>query len=227
MKAKLVKVCMLGMAVSMLAGMGVSVNASEETDEYLAQIQGDYVELFPELSKEENRATWEKYAAEYVDEDMVSDSVDMLLSMCMADIYGQEATDAYAEDPDSMRFDCYFLGDVKEFNVDGNTISGVDEDAGMFQYFAFSPDTPETTYHLEFRYADNTDDLQSWFEGNYAYWNAAAISKDYDEEMMDNCIELFCSENLGGGDEEEATEGESEEATEAEETEAASETETE
>ena len=43
--------------------------------------------------------------------------------------------------------------------------------------------------------------------------------------MMDNCIELFCSENLGGGDE--ATEGESEEATEAEETEAASETETE
>ena len=218
MKAKLVKVCMLGMAVSMFAGMGVSVNAADETDEYLAQIQGDFVELFPELSKEENRATWEKYAAEYVDKDMVSDSVDMLLSMCMADIYGQEATDAYAEDPDSMRFDCYFLGDVKEFNVDGNTISGVDEngdevfshtykpmdidnengflfyetedeDAGMFQYFAFSPDTPETTYHLEFRYADNTDDLQSWFEGNYAYWNAAAISKDYDEEMMDNCIE--------------------------------------
>ena len=254
MKAKLVKACMLGMTVSMFAGMGVSVNASEETDEYLAQIQGDYVELFPELSKEENRATWEKYAAEYVDEDMVSDSVDMLLSMCMADIYGQEATDAYAEDPDSMRFDCYFLGDVKEFNVDGNTISGVDKDGNevfshtykamdvdnengflfyesedddsvMFQYFAFSPDTPETTYHLEFRYADNTDDLQSWFEGNYAYWNAAAISKDYDEEMMDNCIELFCSENLGGGDEEEATEGESEEATEAEETEAASETE--
>ena len=139
MKAKLVKVCMLGMAVSMFAGMGVSVNASEETDEYLAQIQGDYVELFPELSKEENRATWEKYAAEYVDEDMVSDSVDMLLSMCMADIYGQEATDAYAEDPDSMRFDCYFLGDVKEFNVDGNTISGVDEDGNEVFSHTYKP----------------------------------------------------------------------------------------
>ena len=50
MKAKLVKVCMLGMAVSMFAGMGVSVNASEETDEYLAEIQGDFVELFPELA---------------------------------------------------------------------------------------------------------------------------------------------------------------------------------
>lgn len=254
MKAKLVKVCMLGMAVSMLAGMGVSVNANDKTDEYLAQIQGDYVELFPELAKEENRATWEKYAAEYVDEDMVSDSVDMLLSMCMADSYGQEAIDAYADDPDSMRFDCYFLGDVAEFHVDGDMISGTDkdgnevfshtyqamdmdnengflfyetedEDAGMFQYFAFSPDTPETTYHLEFRYADNTDDLQSWFEGNYAYWNAAAISKDYDDKMMDNCIELFVSENLGGEEESEETSTEAESGEET--TEVASEAETE
>ena len=38
---------------------------------------------------------------------------------------------------------------------------------------------------------------KSWFEGNCVYWNAAAISKYYDDKMMDNCIELFCSENLG------------------------------
>ena len=48
-----------------------------------------------------------------------------------------------------------------------------------FTYFAFSPDTMETTYHLEFRYAEDLNDLQSWFEGNYAYWNAAAIAEDY------------------------------------------------
>ena len=94
--------------------------------EYLSQIQGSYVELFPELSKDENRATWEKYAAEYVDADAVADSVDHLLWMCTGDKYGQEAIDAFTEDPDSMQFDCYFLGDVAEFTVDGNTISGVD-----------------------------------------------------------------------------------------------------
>lgn len=237
----------LGLSMALAAGMSFAGSAQEaETDEYLSQIQGSYVELFPEFSKEENRATWEKYAAEYVDADAVSDSIDYLLWMCMGDKYGQEAIDAFTADPDSMQFDCYFLGDVAEFTVDGNTISGVDADgnevfshvykamdtdsedflfyesedadSGMFTYFAFSPDTPESTYHLEFRYADNTDNLQSWFEGNYAYWNAAAISKDYDETMMDNCIGLFCSENLGGEEESETeavSEAESEAATEA------------
>ena len=201
--------------------MGFAGNAEEaQQDEYLSQIQGSYVELFPELSRDENRATWEKYAAEYVDADAVADSVDYLLWMCTGDKYGQEAIDAFTEDPDSMQFDGYFLGDVAEFTVDGNTISGIDAggnevfshaykamdmknedflfyesedaDSGMFTYFAFSPDTPESTYHLEFRYADNTDDLQSWFEGNY------------DETMMDNCLKLFCSENLGGEGESES-----------------------
>ena len=54
----------------------------------------------------------------------------------------------------------------------------------------------ETTYHLEFRYAEDLSDLQSWFEGNYAYWNAAAIAVDYDRETMKNVIELFVTENL-------------------------------
>ena len=71
-----------------------------------------------------------------------------------------------------------------------------DADSGDFTYFAFSPDTMETTYHLEFRYAEDLSDLQSWFEGNYAYWNAAAIAVDYDQETMKNVIELFATENL-------------------------------
>lgn len=49
---------------------------------------------------------------------------------------------------------------------------------------------------MEFRYAEDLSDLQSWFEGNYAYWNAAAIAVDYDQETMKNVIELFATENL-------------------------------
>lgn len=60
-----------------------------------------------------------------------------------------------------------------------------DADSGEFTYFAFAPDTMETTYHLEFRYAEDLDDLQSWYEGNYAYWNAAAIAEDYDQATME------------------------------------------
>lgn len=73
-----------------------------------------------------------------------------------------------------------------------------DADSGEFTYFAFSPDTMESTYHLEFRYAEDIADLQSWFEGNYAYWNAAGIAEDCDAQTVKNCIELFATENLSG-----------------------------
>ncbi len=56
----------------------------------------------------------------------------------------------------------------------------------------------ETTYHLEFRYAEDVNDLQSWFEGNYAYWNAAAIAENCDAETVVKTINLFATENLYG-----------------------------
>ncbi len=33
-------------------------------------------------------------------------------------------------------------------------------------------------------------------EGDYAYWLASGISTEYDEKMVDDCIQLFCEENL-------------------------------
>ena len=153
----------------------------------------------------------------------------MLLGMCMAEPYGPVAAEKYASDPNSMAFNCYFLGGIDKFVMDGHTITGLDaqgqevfshtyklldeenengfifyqsedEDSGEFTYFAFSPDTMETTYHLEFRYAEDLSDLQSWFEGNYAYWNAAAIAENYDQATMENVIELFVTENLSNAE---------------------------
>ena len=200
---------------------------AQAEDDYLTTINGTYVELFPELAKEEYRSIWIDATTPLVGSDNAEAATDMLLAMCMAEPYGTEATEKYAADPDSMAFNCYFLGGVAKFVVDGHTITGLDEegnevfshtyqpmdienengfifyqsgdaDSGEFTYFAFSPDTMETTYHLEFRYAEDVDDLQSWFEGDYAYWNAAAIAEDYDLETMQNVIELFATENLGG-----------------------------
>lgn len=193
--------------------------------DYLSSISGRYIELFPELAKEEYRSIWHDAAAPLVGEDNADAATDMLLGMCMAEPYGAEAIEKYAADPDGTAFNCYFLGGVQEFVMDGDTITGLDEagnevfshiydlmnvenengfifyqsedaDSGEFTYFAFSPDTMETTYHLEFRYAEQLDDLQSWYEGNYAYWNAAAIAKDYDDATLHNVIALFAEENL-------------------------------
>lgn len=143
--------------------------AAQETGDYLTTISGTYEELFPQLAKAEYRDLWIDATTPLVGAENAETATDTLLAMCMAEPYGPEASEKYAADPESMAF---------------NT------------YFAFSPDTMETTYHLEFRYAEDLSDLQSWFEGNYAYWNAAAIAVDYDRETMKNVIELFVTENL-------------------------------
>ncbi len=198
-----------------------------ETD-FLSQIPGAYVELFPELSKEAYHDTWLSVVIPLVGEENAEDAISMLLNMCMGSLYGEAAIAKYTDDPDSMQFNCYFLGGVAKMTIEGNTISGVDAngneifrheyapievennengflfyqsqdaESGQFTYFAFSPDTMADTYHLEFRYAEDTADLMSWFEGAYAYWNVGAIAEDYTEEEITAAITLFVTENLSG-----------------------------
>ena len=201
--------------------------AESANTDYLHSISGTYVELFPVLSMDAYRSAWLEATAPLVGEENAQAATDLLLSMCTAESYGAEAVELYTADPDSMAFNCYFLGGVDKFIMDGDVITGVDEngqtvfthsyqsldlenengfifyqsadaESGEFTYFAFSPDSMETTYHLEFRYAADLNDLQSWFEGNYAYWNAAAIAENCDAETVINAIHLFATENLSG-----------------------------
>ena len=88
--------------------------------------------------------------------------------------------------------------------MEGYLYDTADEDAGEFKYFYMMPDTPATTFHLEFRYGSNVDDLAKYNEGPYAYWLAAALQMDADEEMIKNVITLFCEENLAEAQAEDA-----------------------
>ena len=80
--------------------------------------------------------------------------------------------------------------------MEGYLYETTDEDAGEFKYFYMMPDTPATTFHLEFRYGSNVDDLSKYNEGPYAYWLAAGFPVDADADTVKNVIELFCMENL-------------------------------
>ena len=73
-----------------------------------------------------------------------------------------------------------------------------DADSGEFTYFFLAPDTSAETYHIEFRYGSDAEALSQYDAGEYAYWVASGISTDCDQTMIDNCIELFCTENLAG-----------------------------
>ena len=96
-------------------------------DDYLTTISGTYVELFPELSKAEYRTIWIDATTPLVGAENAETATDMLLGMCMAEPYGPEAAEQYAADPDSMAFNCYFLGGIDKFVMDGHTITGLDE----------------------------------------------------------------------------------------------------
>ena len=80
--------------------------------------------------------------------------------------------------------------------MDGLLYETADADEGEFRYFFMMPDTPATTYHLEFRYGSNVEDLAKYNEGPYAYWLAAGFPADADEELIQKVITLFCEENL-------------------------------
>ena len=71
-----------------------------------------------------------------------------------------------------------------------------DADAGEFEYFFLLPDTPATTYHIEFRYGSDPAAMMLYNDGPYAYWLAAGILADRDEQMVVDVINLFCEENL-------------------------------
>lgn len=79
-----------------------------------------------------------------------------------------------------------------------------DKDAGEFTYFFLLPDTPETTYHTEFRYGSDPEALMLYNDGPYAYWLAAGILANRDEQMVKDVIQLFCEENLAEMSTEEA-----------------------
>ena len=80
--------------------------------------------------------------------------------------------------------------------MNGTLYETADADAGEFKYFFMMPDTPATTYHLEFRYGSDVDALTEYATGPYAYWLAAGFPVDADEAMTENVIGLFCDENL-------------------------------
>lgn len=103
-----------------------AANQQTVTDDYLTTISGTYVELFPELSKADYRSIWHDATAPLVGEDNADAATDKLLGMCTAKIYGADAAEKYAADPDSMAFDCYFLGGVSKFVMDGHKITGLD-----------------------------------------------------------------------------------------------------
>ena len=191
----------------------------------LVDLTGSYQELWPVILDSQYTQLWLDNCAALVGEENAQAAYDKLSSMVTGTVYGEEAVAAYAngggaydcaftEGLATLEFDGA-ASIIKGYDADGNElfshsyhyvgmedIRGLyvyesdDADSGEFTYFCMAPDTSATTYHIEFRYGSDLDALGKYDAGNYAYWLASGISTEYDQTMVEKCIELFCTENL-------------------------------
>ena len=87
-----------------------------------------------------------------------------------------------------------YMGEEIPLGIPCDVYKSTDE-AEEFNYFFLCPDTMDTTWHTEFRYGKDLKELQGYLVGPYAYWLAAGIDAEADEQTIINVIQLFCLEN--------------------------------
>ena len=193
----------------------------------LNDLTGSYQELWPVILADEYKQTWLDDCTALVGEENAEAAFEKLSSMVTSDVYGEDAVEAYANGGGAYFCGFTNSLATLTFDGETSTISGTDKDgnvlfshtyryigmepvhglyefesddadSGEFTYFFLAPDTSAETYHIEFRYGSDAEALSQYDAGEYAYWLASCISTDCDQTMIDNCIELFCNENLAG-----------------------------
>lgn len=196
-----------------------------DADQLLKDLTGSYQELWPVILADDYTQTWLDDCKELVGEDNAEAAYEKLKSMVTGEVYGEEAVKAYENGGGAYFCGFTQDMATVEFDGDTKTIKGYDKDekelfshtyhyvgmeetrglyefesddadSGEFTYFYLAPNTNDTTYHIEFRYGSDADALAKYDAGDYAYWLASGISTEYDENMVDDCIQLFCEENL-------------------------------
>ena len=196
-----------------------------DADQLLKDLTGSYQELWPVILADDYTQTWIDDCKEIVGEDNAEAAYEKLKSMVTGEVYGEEAVEAYKDGSGAYFCGFTQDMATVEFDGDTKTIKGYDKDekelfshtyhyvgmeetrglyefesddadSGEFTYFYLAPDTNDTTYHIEFRYGSDADAQKMADAVDYAYWLASGISTEYDEKMVDDCIQLFCEENL-------------------------------
>ena len=196
-------------------------------EQLMAALTGTYQELWPVILADEYEQTWLDDCKALVGEENAQAAYEKLASMVTGTLYGEDAVKAYAdgnrvydceftEGVNTLEFDGA-ASQIKGYDADGNELfahtyhyvgmeevrslyefESDDADSGEFTYFCIAPDTSATTYHIELRYGSDLEALGQYDAGPYAYWLGSGISTDCDQTMIENCIELFCNENLAG-----------------------------
>ena len=193
---------------------------------FFKSLNGSYIELFSKTTclSPKYDDLWKSETLKYIDSTKADSVIAAIQGMCQGKRTGTEAI-AYNKQNNSALFCCSFLQGVRRFEIRNNRITGYDSDKNVvfshkykfkekdgngnyifesvdgnfdeFRYFWFMPDSPKSTYHIEFRYGSDKSQLSQMTEGKYAFWMAAGV-RDGQEEEWRNGIVLFIAERLKG-----------------------------
>ena len=217
-------------AAPVFGGQNVIVAQAEEgTDQteaaaLLEGLKGTYQQLFTGGIFEEKYAHyWHDFCAAVVGEEQADACVTMMKAAVGSDKYGADAVEGafccdFINGVKNVTFDGNtFTVALEDGSTQSHTYEFVRKDSigGMmpgfifkstddnedeFKYFFLCGDTPGTTYHAEFRYGSDLDDLLKYNEGKYANWLVGAIEAsafaDEKEVTIQHVTALFCVENL-------------------------------
>jgi len=214
------------MIVTLLTACGKIIVPSVETDAFLKELNATYEALFLVLNNEDYDDYWLEKVASMVGEENAEAYIEGLKSACTGTIYGAEAVAAFFDlesaqfncyfinsvdeitvnnnnisgtlDGETVFSHTYSYQEDNAMNgiMDVRVYKADDENAGEFTYFLFCPDTPGTTYHIEFRYGSDLDALLELMDGDYAFWLAAGIPINSEPDDVKACIDLFVEENI-------------------------------
>lgn len=195
----------------------------DDAADLLDQLHGTYRQLFEGATFDgKYDHYWHDYCAAIVGESQADQMVELMKSS----IGGKEGEQGpsqffcgFTSDVDRIAFDGSNISGYKgkdqvfshtyrycregSLTMDGTPVmpgfaafESQDGNEDEFKYFFMAPDTPDSTYHIEFRYGSDLDALEQYNDGDYAYWLAAGILDNADETMYENVISLFCLENM-------------------------------
>ena len=197
----------------------------------LAEMEGTYQQLFQGATfNNQYDSYWHDAAAAVVGESMADYAVEMMKTSIGSDTYGSNAAEnafccKFINGVDRITFHgneisgtlngskvfshnykCIGTRSIEIPEFSGYAFESLDGNEDEFKYFILMPDTMAATYHIEFRYGSNLDELQKYGSGSYANWLAAGIDTSAMEEESSNkgendntlrqVIALFCEENL-------------------------------
>lgn len=124
---------LISMSMAMLLAFGMTAcndddddKEFEYTDSYMEKLQGSYEELFPVMLESKWDVVWDTLSVKYAG-DNAEQLKTSLKESYVAEEYGEEVA-AKKMAAGDYTFDCYFENGIKEFCIDGNTISAYDSD---------------------------------------------------------------------------------------------------